>query len=83
MSLHAESPRDVTVGRQISMKKVRVNLTVDWDKSVVDATKANEIKEGIIAELEAIATEAFADLNPSDIKIRFLRPAKKTKLSKK
>ena len=65
------------------MKKVRVNLTVDWDKSVVDATKATEIKKGIVAELEAIATEAFVELNPSDIKIRFLRPSKKTKLSKK
>ena len=65
------------------MKKVRVNLTVDWDKSVVDATKANEIKEGIISELEAIATEAFADLNPTDIKIRFLRPKKTTKVTRK
>lgn len=65
------------------MKKVRVNLTVDWDKSVVDATKANEIKQGIISELEAIATEAFADLNPSDIKIRFLRTKNTKKVTKK
>jgi len=65
------------------MKKVRVNLTVDWDKSVVDTTKANEIKDSIIAELEAIATEAFADLNPTDIKIRFLRPKKTTKVTRK
>jgi hypothetical protein len=33
------------------MKKIRVNLTIDWDKSVVDATKKSEIKNGIIDEV--------------------------------
>jgi hypothetical protein len=65
------------------MKKVRVNLTVDWDKSVVDATKANEIKAGIIDELTAIATDAFGELNPSDIKIRFLRTKNTKRVTKK
>lgn len=65
------------------MKKVRVNLTVDWDKSVVDTAKESEIKEQIIAELEATAVEAFADLNPTDVKIRFLRPKKTTKVTRK
>lgn len=65
------------------MKKVRVNLTVDWDKSVVDTAKESEIKEQIIAELEATAVEAFADLNPTDVKIRFLRPKKATKVTRK
>ena len=55
------------------MKKIRVNVTIDWDKSVVDATKKSEIKNGIIDEVSGIAEEAFADYNPSDIKIRFLR----------
>lgn len=65
------------------MKKVRVNLTVDWDKSVVDATKAKEIKAGIISELESVATEAFADFNPTDVKIRFLRPKQTNKVTRK
>jgi hypothetical protein len=55
------------------MKKVRVNLTIDWDKSVIDATKKSEIKDGIIDEVTDIAITAFADYNPSDVKIRFLR----------
>lgn len=55
------------------MKKVRVNLTVDYDKSVVDATKKSEIKDGIVDELTEVALEAFSDYKPSDIKIRFLR----------
>jgi hypothetical protein len=58
------------------MKKIRVNLTIDWDKSVVDATKKSEIKNGIIDEVSGIAEEAFSDFNPSDIKIRFLRSKK-------
>lgn len=77
MRFHAEIPHDVS--KEGYMKKVRINLTVDWDKSVVDATKAKEIKEGIISELTDFANDAFAELNPSDIKIRFLRDKKKTK----
>lgn len=55
------------------MKKIRVNVTIDWDKSVVDASKKSEIKSGIRDEISAMAEEAFADYNPTDIKIRFLR----------
>jgi hypothetical protein len=58
------------------MKKIRVNLTIDWDKSVIDATKKSEVKDGIIDEVNEIATTAFADFNPSDIKVRFLRSKK-------
>jgi hypothetical protein len=58
------------------MKKIRVNLTIDWDKSVIDATKKSEVKDGIIDEVSEIATTAFADFNPSDIKVRFLRSKK-------
>lgn len=58
------------------MKKVRVNLTVDWNKSIVDATKKSEIKDGIVDELTDVALDAFSDYNPSDIKIRFLRQGK-------
>ena len=58
------------------MKNVRVNVTVDWDKSVLDATKKNEIKAGIQSELTDLVNEAFAELNPRDIKIRFLRESK-------
>jgi phenylpyruvate tautomerase PptA (4-oxalocrotonate tautomerase family) len=61
------------------MKKVRVNVTVDWTKSVIDATKPKEIKEGIIDELTDVVNDAFGEMNPSDIKIRFLREAKKRK----
>lgn len=55
------------------MRKVRVNLTVDYNKSVVDATKKSEIKDGIVDELTDVALDAFSDYNPSDVKIRFLR----------
>lgn len=55
------------------MKKVRVNVTIDWNKKVLDATKPSEIKAGIVDELTEIVTETFAENNPSDIKIRFLR----------
>jgi len=55
------------------MKKVRVNVTVDWNKQILDATKPSEVKAGIVDELEGIVLHAFADNNPSDIKIRFLR----------
>jgi len=61
-----------TNGRH-NMKKVRVNVTIDWNKKVLDATKPSEIKAGIVDELTEIVTETFADSNPSDIKIRFLR----------
>ena len=61
------------------MKKVRVNVTVDWTKSVIDATKKSEIKHGIISELTEVVNDAFGELNPSDVKIRFLREKSKTR----
>lgn len=56
------------------MRKVRIYLTLDWDsKSVVESTKAKEVKADITNELTALATDLFAEHNPADIKVRFLR----------
>jgi hypothetical protein len=59
------------------MKKVRFYVTLDWNKSVLDATKASEIKAGIRDEITGIVTDTFAESNPQDITIRFLRTTKK------
>lgn len=56
-------------------RKVRVNITVEYtsDKSVVGSVKAKDVKAEIAQELGQIAEQAFAEFNPSDLKIRFLR----------
>lgn len=63
------------------MAKVRVYVTLNYDKSVVDATKRSEIRKAITDELNAVASDAFSEFSPSEFKIRFVRN-KKTKVSK-
>jgi len=65
--------QQTTNGRH-QMRKVRINVTVEYPetKKLVPA-KANEIKEEITEELGGIALDAFSSMNPTDLKVRFLR----------
>lgn len=56
------------------MRKVRVNVTVDYDdKTTVGSVKSKDKKKDITDELSNFTNDVFSEMNPQDIKIRFLR----------
>lgn len=58
------------------MSKVRILLTLNYDKSVVDAQKRRELRKAITDELSVVASDAFSEFSPDEFKIQFVRNKK-------